>query len=73
MTQVQKAKSTVVTFGKYAGKSLEEIYQQNWHYLSWLVDNEVERGGVDWWMLAQDVLEAHDDEDAEREAVRRNW
>lgn len=73
MTQAQKAKNTVVTFGKYAGKTLEEVYQQNWKYLSWLVDEQVVRGGVDWWMLAQDVLEAHDDEDAEKEAVRKCW
>ncbi len=72
-TAQAKAQSTVVTFGKYNGKTLEEVYQQDWKYLSWLVDQDVTRGGVDYWMLAHDVLEMHDDEDEQQSVARRSY
>jgi len=68
-----KAQNTIVTFGKHNGKTLEEVYQQDWRYLSWLVDQDVTRNGVDYWFLAQDVLEMHDEEDEQQSINRRSY
>lgn len=70
----QQAKNTVLTFGKYAGKTLEEVYHLNWKYLSWLAyDTDVTRNGVYFSMLASDVLEAHDDEKEQQSINRRSY
>jgi uncharacterized protein (DUF3820 family) len=36
----EEAENYVITFGKYKGKTLKEIYDENESYLDWLLDNE---------------------------------
>ena len=40
ITTKEEAENYVITFGKYNGQTLGEIYDENESYLDWLLDNE---------------------------------
>lgn len=40
ITTKEEAENYVITFGKYKGQTLGEIYDENESYLDWLLDNE---------------------------------
>ena len=42
----EEAKKKIVTFGKYKGKTLEEIQKENENYLYWLIDSEIASEGL---------------------------
>jgi len=41
-----EAKKKIVTFGKYKGKTLKEIKEENENYLYWLIDSEIASEGL---------------------------
>ena len=50
---IKLAPDYVLTFGKYKGRTLQEVYQENPGYLVW-AENNIETFWVDWRSLKKE-------------------
>lgn len=52
----------IITFGKYRGKTIEQLAAIDWDYLCWIARESIVRDGVNYSKLASQYIDAHEDD-----------